>query len=136
MVTLIFVTIPKWRGWKYGYDSAGVWGENNDVQNNDRNETLDKTISDLNLKGDVISNLNVLNNTKETSRQDQVYISLQSPSREDNPITAFVKPCFNMIRYSPWMLFNLSSCYISTYFHQYNCFFANSHLNDLKLRHT
>ena len=67
-------------------------GQNNDVQNNDRNETLDKTISDVNPNGDVISKLNVLNNIKDTSRQDQVYISLQSPSREDNPITAFVKP--------------------------------------------
>jgi hypothetical protein len=66
--------------------------QNNDVQNNDRNENLDKTISDVNPKGDVISKLNVLNNMKDTSRQDQVYISLQSPSREDNPITAFVKP--------------------------------------------
>ena len=66
--------------------------QNNDVQNNDRNETLDKTISDVNPNGDVISKLNVLNNMKDTSRQDQVYISLQSPSREDNPITAFVKP--------------------------------------------
>ena len=65
-------------------------GKINDVQNNDRNETLDKT--DINPNGDEISKLNVLNNIKETSRQDQVYISLQSPSREDNPITSFVKP--------------------------------------------
>ena len=57
-----------------------------------KNETLDKIISDLSPKGDVISKLNGLNNMKETSRQDQVYISLQSPSREDNPITSFVKP--------------------------------------------
>ena len=49
-----------------------------------------------------ITNLNTQNDknkpTDEKDHQDhqaynnQVYISLQSPSREDNPITSFVKP--------------------------------------------
>ena len=43
---------------------------------------------------DTISNLNsVVNNMTDLNRQDnQEYTSLQSPSREDNPISAFVKP--------------------------------------------
>ena len=51
------------------------------------------TISNQNVS-DAISNLNSgVNNMTDLTRQDnQVYTSLQSPSREDNPISAFVKP--------------------------------------------
>ena len=66
--------------------------QNNDVKNNQSNATLDETFSDIKSKGDVISKLNVLNKMKDLPIQDQVYTSLQSPSREDNPITSFVKP--------------------------------------------
>ena len=66
--------------------------QNNDVQNNHSNATLDETFSDIKSKGDANLKLNLLNKMNELPRQDQVYISLQSPSREDNPITPFVKP--------------------------------------------
>ena len=39
-----------------------------------------------------VTHLNALNNMKDSNPQEQVYISLQSPSREDNPISSFAKP--------------------------------------------
>ena len=39
-----------------------------------------------------VTKLNAINNTKDSNLQEQVYISLQSPSREDNPISSFAKP--------------------------------------------
>ena len=67
-------------------------------------ENNDPNISNVqpSTNGDMIAKINELNNTKASAvseeHQDhqmynnQVYISLQSPSREDNPITSFVKP--------------------------------------------
>lgn len=71
-------------------------GENNVPEN------VSKNINQHRENGDKIINANTLNEKNESATQkehhdpqaynNQVYISLQSPSREENPITSFVKP--------------------------------------------
>ena len=76
----------------------------NDVHDGNT-EKINQNISNgqSSVNGDMMTKLkNELNNKKESSaRQEhqdhqmynnQEYISLQSPSREDNPITSFIKP--------------------------------------------
>lgn len=65
-------------------------------------ENVSKNIDQHRTNGDMITTTNNLNDKNETATQkehhdpqaynNQVYISLQSPSREENPITSFVKP--------------------------------------------
>ena len=66
--------------------------ETHNIIHKEGDGSMDENNSDFISGGDRIENLNALNNIKDSTIHDQVYISLQSPSREDNPITTFVKP--------------------------------------------
>ena len=49
-------------------------------------------ITNLNTQNDKNNPIDEKNHQDHQAYNNQVYISLQSPSREDNPITSFVKP--------------------------------------------
>lgn len=88
-------------------ENMGMFANHFDGGSNVHDGVKDKNVANISsvlpgTNGDMITKINELNNTKASAdskeHQDhqmynnQVYISLQSPSREDNPITSFVKP--------------------------------------------
>ena len=71
-------------------------GESNVPENESKNIDQHRANDDTILRPDTLNDKNESATRKEhhdpQAYNNQVYISLQSPSREDNPITNFVKP--------------------------------------------
>ena len=70
-------------------------GATGNVDANNINRQLNghhNNITNLNTQNDINKATDEKDHQDHQAYNNQVYISLQSPSREDNPITSFVKP--------------------------------------------
>ena len=64
----------------------------NDVGDQIKRENNQQPNREMEADNNQVTQLNNMNNLKHSKAQEQVYASLQSPSREDNPISSFAKP--------------------------------------------